>query len=111
MNVDKIKYYTNNKDIVVATTRWMGQMLRTEAKCHPNDVFDYEVGKQIATSRLIVEAKLMQADAIECELDYLKELITAVEEEFNTKSARYNKVADELMKEADKLDKLIHGKS
>lgn len=50
INIEK-RYYTNNKDVVVAVAFTDGYRYRAEARCHPNDVFDYEFGKRLASLR------------------------------------------------------------
>ena len=70
-NPDKVKYYTDNKRVVVATCRWMGHIIRAEALCHPNDIFDYETGKKLATARLMGHAQIMLRDRVSDELDVL----------------------------------------
>lgn len=50
INIEK-RYYTNNKDVVVAVAFSDGYRYRAEAKCHPNDIFDYEFGKRLASLR------------------------------------------------------------
>lgn len=71
--------YTNNKDIVVAVSFYRGKRYRAEAKCCPEDTFDLNVGKKIATSRVdreIAEDKrrialneLVEIDKLRMELD------------------------------------------
>lgn len=47
----KYKYYTNNKDIVVAVVRYAGKPVRCVARLDPRDEFDLEKGKRIAKAR------------------------------------------------------------
>lgn len=73
INIEK-RYYTNNKDIVVAVAFSDGMRYRAEAKCHPNDVFDYEFGKRLASLRC--DMMIMQERVIRKKVD--SELITNV---------------------------------
>lgn len=45
-------YYTNNKNTVVATSTYAGQVVRGVAKCSPNDKFDLDYGRKLARARL-----------------------------------------------------------
>lgn len=47
----KYKYFTNNKDTVVAVCRYVGRPVKGIAKCAPEDVFDFEKGKLLAKAR------------------------------------------------------------
>ena len=48
--IDKYRFYsTDNKVIAVST--YAGKRVRGTAICHPEDKFDYEIGKQIAAAR------------------------------------------------------------
>lgn len=49
----KIKYYINEKErTVIAVSEYHGRRYRANAKCAPEDVFDIELGKKLATLRL-----------------------------------------------------------
>lgn len=54
----KYNYYTDNKNLVVCTTVYQGIKFRSTAKCHPDDQFDYAVGKEIAKARVIQKITL-----------------------------------------------------
>ena len=45
------KYYTNNKNVVVAVSTYAGKKVRGVAKCAPEDTFDLEDGKYLAAAR------------------------------------------------------------
>ena len=47
----RYKYYTNNKDVVVAVSSYAGKTVRGVAKCDPRDTFDIEKGKELAAAR------------------------------------------------------------
>ena len=47
----RYKYYTNNKDVVVAVSTYAGKTVRGVAKLDPRDTFDLEEGKRIAEAR------------------------------------------------------------
>lgn len=49
--VPKYKYFTNNKDTVVAVCRYAERNVRGIAKCSPDDTFDFEKGKALAKAR------------------------------------------------------------
>lgn len=46
------KYYVDEKNrMVIAVCRYAGRNVRGTAKCAPEDAFDIELGKKIATAR------------------------------------------------------------
>lgn len=45
------KYYTNNKNVVVAVSTYAGKKVRGVAKCAPEDKFDLDDGKALAAAR------------------------------------------------------------
>lgn len=47
----KYKYFTNNKDVVVAVCYYAGRPVRGVAKCADSDTFNLETGKQLAKLR------------------------------------------------------------
>ena len=54
---NKFKGYTFIKaqNMVIAITTFAGHTVRAKAKCHPNDEFDYEFGKELAAARCNVK--------------------------------------------------------
>ena len=54
---NKFKGYTFIKaqNMVIAITTFAGRTVRAKAKCHPNDEFDYEFGKELAAARCNVK--------------------------------------------------------
>lgn len=73
----RYKYYTNNKDVVVAVSSYAGKTVRGVAKCDPRDTFDIEKGKELAAARCnekIAEKRLMRAKRkyVEAVLKYEK---------------------------------------
>ena len=73
----RYKYYTNNKDVVVAVSSYAGKTVRGVAKCDPRDTFDIEKGKELAAARCnekIAEKRLMRAKRkyVEANLKYEK---------------------------------------
>ena len=60
----RYKYYTNNKDVVVAVSSYAGKTVRGVAKCDPRDTFDIEKGKELAAARCnekIAEKKINES--------------------------------------------------
>ena len=49
----KIKYYSDDKGKTIAVTSYAGKTIRATAKCAEGDVYDEEVGKSVATSKLM----------------------------------------------------------
>ena len=43
--------YIVTKNMVIAISTYAGRTVRGVAKCHPNDTFDVEFGKKLATAR------------------------------------------------------------
>ena len=48
---EKYKYFTNNKDLVVAEQTYAGKKYRGKAVLGKGDTFDLEIGKQLAAAR------------------------------------------------------------
>jgi len=48
---EKYKYYTNNKDLVIAEQTFAGKKYRGKAICKNEDEFDLELGKKIAAAK------------------------------------------------------------
>jgi hypothetical protein len=59
----KYKYFTNNKDIVVAVCRYAGRPVRGVAKCAESDTFNLEIGKQLAKLRADLKVANMRCKA------------------------------------------------
>ena len=49
----KIKYYSDDKGKTIAVTSYAGKTLRATAKCAEGDTYDAELGKTIATDKLM----------------------------------------------------------
>ena len=49
----KVKFYSDGKKEVIATVKFNGALIRAVAKCNPADIFDEEVGKNIAYKRVL----------------------------------------------------------
>lgn len=106
-NPDKVKYYTDNKRVVVATCRWMGHIIRAEALCHPNDIFDYETGKKLATARLMGHAQIMLRDRVSDELDVLSAHINFLMDERNYLEEKYHAAVKELRQIGSEINRLL----
>lgn len=50
-DLNKYKFFTDGKSIVVAVSTYEKKKVRGVAKCHPNDVFDFELGKTLAAAK------------------------------------------------------------
>ena len=82
----RYKYYTNNKDVVVAVSTYAGKTVRGVAKLDPRDTFDLEKGKALASARCNEKIALKRAERArqkynkaikECEkLEKIKEKMT-----------------------------------
>lgn len=104
---DKIKYYTDNKRLVVATCKWMGMNIRAEATCHPNDIFDYQIGKELVTARLYVQAKLMQRQALTAEVECIDAELSALNKFRAMLTDKLDSVESELSHGAKEINRLI----
>jgi len=105
---DVYKYViTPNKVIAIST--YCGRTVRGVAKCHPNDVFDEEIGKQLAAARCgkkIAEKRYKRARD---KYDWICEIVKAVNKEFhNTNDYLLNSYLK--YKEACKLEEEINDK-
>ena len=90
MDMNKVKYYTDNKKIVAAVTKWMGKRIRAEARCAPSDTFDLEKGKRIAGLRLKLMAQDMQLREMGPTIDREKALLFRILDKYNKDLSRYN---------------------
>jgi len=88
INIEK-RYYTNNKDVVVAVAFSDGYRYRAEAKCHPNDIFDYEFGKRLASLR--------------CDLDIMRDR----EERYTMWNKTDKEALEFLQKEVERSDRRL----
>jgi len=48
---DRYRYFTNDKDKVVAVSTYAGKPVRGTAKCDPKDTFNLEAGRKLAAAR------------------------------------------------------------
>ena len=49
--IDKYKFYTDNKSIVIAVSTYEGKIVRGVAKTDPGDTFNFEKGRLLAAAR------------------------------------------------------------
>ena len=49
--LEKYKYFTNNKNIVIAEQTFAGKKYRGKAVCKNEDEFNFELGKQLAAAK------------------------------------------------------------
>lgn len=70
--LERYKYQTDNKTIVVAISTYAGKTVRGIAKCDPEDAFDLEKGKELAALRCAKKIEKMR-------LNYLKESVSSLE--------------------------------
>ena len=98
-------YYTNNKNIVVATSTYAGKVVRGVAKCSPNDEFNLETGKKIAKARLDVKvaakrkarARLMAFEAMNL-AEQARDYLERMSKYFDDSCDSYNDALDKFMK-------------
>lgn len=72
--IEKYKFYVSHNKVIAITT-YAGRTVRGVAKCHPEDMFDLEVGKKIAAARCakkVAKKRLKRADEMykNAEMDY-----------------------------------------
>lgn len=48
---NKYKYYTDNKNNIIAVSTYAGKTVKGIAKCDPRDAFDVTKGKELAAAR------------------------------------------------------------
>ena len=78
MKINQEIHITTNGKITYAVLKQDGKVLsRSEAKCHPDDKFDFETGAKIALDRLEMKKDIKQpknpfklGDIVECIFDY-----------------------------------------
>ena len=93
INIEK-RYYTNNKDLVVAVAFSDGCRYRAEAKCHPNDVFDYEFGKRLASLRcdmMIMQERVARTKAAH---ELVSDALVCVQKRKDLADKRLNKAVE-----------------
>lgn len=93
INIEK-RYYTNNKDVVVAVAFSDGMRYRAEAKCHPNDVFDYEFGKRLASLRcdmMIMQERVARTKAAH---GLVSDVLVCVQKRKDLAEKRLNKAVE-----------------
>ena len=62
-NQMRYKFYTNNKDIVIAVSSYAGKRVKGIAKLNPADTFDLEYGKRLAQYRCDIKVLKMRERA------------------------------------------------
>ncbi len=94
------KYIINeDKRVVVALSTFAGKVVRGVSRCSPNDKWDVEVGKQLATARCSAKIAHMRLKRAECMVGWSTECLdyyTKVVAEYKT----YEKDAIEGVKRA-----------
>lgn len=100
------RYYTNNKDIVVAVSSYAGKPVKGIAKCSADDQFDLDSGKALAAARCNVKVAIKRKERAlkkyyECTEEYQK-MTKKLDDVCD-----YLKNADKALKKAEKhLDNL-----
>ena len=101
--LEKYKYYVVGENKVIAVSTYGGKYVRGVAKCAPGDVFNIEVGKQLAAARCNEKiAKKRHERARQKYLDAVKAATEAVNyaiemKDYNNKAfIEYNEAAIEL---------------
>ena len=114
----KVKFYTNNKNLVVATAkinlpdergRRSGRVIsiREEARCHPNDNFDYEFGKKLAYARLKVREKLILLKVLHHYSNCIENMIELLQEKLNSLNYHTGRVDDAIFDNYIELNTLM----
>ena len=59
----RYKFYTNNKNIVIAVSSYAGKRVKGIAKLNPGDTFNLEYGKRLAQYRCDIKVLTMREQA------------------------------------------------
>lgn len=105
--VDKYKYFTNNKDLVVAEQTFAGKKYRGSAVLKEPDEFNYEIGKQIAAAKCdlkICEARYHYAKKRE---EYAKRLLEFAISEAEKASDYTEDSSREYFESAKRLNEIL----
>ena len=81
--LEKYKFYTDNKTVVVACAKHRGKVVKGIAKCAPEDTFDLEYGKSLAAARCNLKVTNIRVKEVCDALDELDDLITNLEIDYD----------------------------
>lgn len=79
--------FTVNDNKVIATAKYANKIISASAKCHPDDIYNEDFGKQLAEKRLINKIARKRYNY------YQRELIKTLHE-LNEVTTRYRKIVD-----------------
>lgn len=93
-------YVNEKKGEVIAVTHYAGRTIKATAKCHPDDVFDLEMGKKVAVAK--AEIKVAKAKRRNAVVSYLDAAVVA-----DAAHAHFNDMKQYYMDAIDQLDDAV----
>lgn len=81
--LEKYKFYTDNKTIVVACAKHRGKIVKGIAKCASEDTFDLEYGKSLAAARCNLKVASIRLHEVHKAQDELDDLISSLEADYD----------------------------
>ena len=95
------QFYVDEKNRqVIAVTHYAGRTIRATAKCHPDDIFDLEMGKKVAVAK--AEIKVAKAKKRSAVVSYLDAAVIA-----DAAHAHFNDMKQYYMDAIDQLDDAV----
>lgn len=87
--VPKYRYYTNNKNLVVAVASYMGRSFRGVAKCSDQDEFNLKTGKKLAAARCAMKIAKERVKITKIDMFGWQDLLADVTSRYERAEDRY----------------------
>lgn len=94
-NVTYNVYVIEHRRMVVAVTKYRGNIARAVAKCHPEDTFDEKMGIRLAVLRCEIKLNKMKRRFLRKDLERLARNLRIYEEAARAAENAYDKKIDE----------------
>lgn len=105
--IERYKYFTNNKNKVIAEQTFAGKKYRGVAILNNADKFDYETGKTIAAAKCdekICRARYLYAKK---KLDAIEHWLAIADEEYKKVKSYYEDSAAEMFASSVRLNEVL----
>lgn len=104
---EKYKYFTNNENMVIAEQTFAGKKYRGTAKLKSPDVFNYDIGKNIAAAKCDLKICTARYDYSRLKLKEAEEFLNWAKEEYEKYNSYYEKSKDELFDATIRLNETL----
>ena len=101
--IEKYKFFTNNKDLVIAEQTYAGKKYRGKAVLGDGDEFDYESGQRLAAARCDEKICRQRFLAAKKKMDALEEMISILNELLDDAGSYFEDYSRELFESSQRL--------